>query len=84
MANIFVPVETKEADAMVLDEKAEFVAAVSKSEHVHPKKTYTPSYVRYSCMDVCGQEKPCGNTFCSNNPRYHTANAKRTKQKKDR
>lgn len=87
MASIFVPVETKETDVVGIEEKGEFIAAVGKSEYDHsdrPKKSYTPSYARYSCMDVCGQEKPCGNTFCSNNPHYHTANAKRAKQKKDR
>lgn len=24
----------------------------------------------YSCKETCGQEKPCGNRFCSANPKY--------------
>lgn len=24
----------------------------------------------YSCMETCGQAKPCGNRYCSANPKY--------------
>lgn len=24
----------------------------------------------YSCEEVCGQVKPCGNRYCSANPKY--------------
>ena len=24
----------------------------------------------YSCKETCGQEKPCGNRYCSANPKY--------------
>lgn len=26
--------------------------------------------VPYSCMETCGQEKPCGNRYCSAHPQY--------------
>lgn len=25
----------------------------------------------YSCMETCGQEKPCGNRYCSAHPKHH-------------
>lgn len=24
----------------------------------------------YTCKETCGQEKPCGNRYCSANPKY--------------
>ncbi|MBQ7792666.1 MAG: hypothetical protein IJ367_04165 [Clostridia bacterium] len=24
----------------------------------------------YSCMETCGQEKPCGNRYCSAHPQH--------------
>lgn len=26
--------------------------------------------VKYTCLETCGQEKNCGNKFCSAHPRY--------------
>lgn len=26
--------------------------------------------VPYSCMETCGQEKPCGNRYCSAHPQH--------------
>lgn len=29
-----------------------------------------PDRYPYSCLETCGQEKPCGNRYCSANPKY--------------
>ena len=38
--------------------------------------------MNYSCREVCGQDKPCGNKHCSANPKY-VPPAPKKKRKKD-
>lgn len=33
----------------------------------------------YSCMETCGQEKPCGNKYCNAHPKYIPPTPKRKK-----
>lgn len=35
-----------------------------------------------SCMETCGQEKPCGNKYCSANPKYVPPAPKNKKNKR--
>lgn len=37
-------------------------------------KGYQPT-----CEELCGRVKPCGNTYCSNNPRFRGRNRKKRK-----
>lgn len=34
----------------------------------------------YSCSEVCGQEKPCGNRYCSANPKHVPPKPKKSKK----
>jgi len=41
------------------------------SAEVHKSKNERrKSMANYSCKETCGQEKPCGNRYCSANPKY--------------
>ncbi len=33
----------------------------------------------YTCMETCGQEKPCGNRYCSAHPQHFSQKSKPVK-----
>lgn len=37
----------------------------------------------YSCMEVCGMPKHCGNRYCSNHPNYRPPVSKKKKKAED-
>lgn len=37
----------------------------------------------YSCMEVCGMPKHCGNKYCSNHPNYVPPASKKAKKKQE-
>lgn len=60
-----------------------FVPTSSPKEAIkaNAKKPYkVHNEPHFSCYELCGREKPCGNTYCSNNPKY-TGPVRKTKKK---
>lgn len=40
--------------------------------------------MNYSCRETCGQDKPCGNEYCSANPKYIPPAPKKKRKKNSR
>lgn len=41
------------------------------------------NYRPYTCSETCGQEKHCGNRYCSAHPRYFGPKTKKSKTQKE-